>query len=35
LTGLTVQTGVVLRIDPHRPETQPEVLLAPTPGSLR
>lgn len=30
LTGLTVQNGAVLRIDPHRPETEPEILLAPT-----
>ncbi len=27
LTGLTVQNGAVLRIDPHRPEIQPELLL--------
>jgi len=35
LTGLTVQTGAVLRIDPHRPETEPEILLAPAPVSPR
>jgi len=29
LTGLTVQNGAVLRIDPHRPETEPQVLLNP------
>lgn len=29
LTGLTVQNGAVLRIDPHRPEVEPEILLAP------
>lgn len=29
LTGLTVQNGAVLRIDPHRPETEPEMLLTP------
>ena len=29
LTGLTVQTGAVLRIDPHRPDAEPEILLAP------
>jgi broad specificity phosphatase PhoE len=29
LTGLTVQNGAVLRIDPHRPETEPEILLNP------
>src|SRR5262249_48452496 len=27
LTGLTVQNGTVLRIDPHRPEAEPEILL--------
>ncbi len=27
LTGLTVQNGAVLRIDPHRPEIEPEFLL--------
>jgi broad specificity phosphatase PhoE len=31
LTGLTVQNGAVLRIDPHRPGAEPEVLHAPTP----
>jgi len=30
LTGLTVQNGAVLRIDPHRPETEPEVLHTPS-----
>jgi broad specificity phosphatase PhoE len=29
LTGLTVQNGAVLRIDPHQPEREPEMLLAP------
>jgi broad specificity phosphatase PhoE len=29
LTGLTVQNGAVLRIDPHRPEVEPEILLTP------
>ena len=29
LTGLTVQNGAVLRIDPHRPEAAPEFLLVP------
>lgn len=28
LTGLTVQNGAVLRIDPRRPETEAEILLA-------
>ena len=31
LTGITVQNGAVLRIDPHRPEAEPEMLLAPAP----
>jgi glucosyl-3-phosphoglycerate phosphatase len=31
LTGLTVQNGAVLRIDPHRPGAEPEILLAPPP----
>jgi len=30
LTGLTVQNGAVLRIDPPRPEAEAEILLAPT-----
>jgi broad specificity phosphatase PhoE len=30
LTGLTVQNGAVLRIDPHRPEADAEILLSPT-----
>ncbi len=29
LIGLTVQNGAVLRIDPHRPEAEAEILLAP------
>jgi len=29
LTGLTVQNGAVLRIDPHRPEADAEILLGP------
>ncbi len=29
LTGLTVQNGTVLRIDPHQPEAEAEVLHAP------
>ena len=29
LTGLTVQNGAVLRVDPHRPEAEPEFLLTP------
>jgi broad specificity phosphatase PhoE len=29
LTGLTVQNGAVLRIDPHRPAAEPEILHAP------
>ena len=29
LTGLTVQNGAVLRIDPHRPDVGPKFLLAP------
>jgi len=35
LTGLTVQNGAVLRIDPHRPEAVAEVLLAPAPVPSR
>ena len=35
LTGLTVQNGAVLRIDPHRPEAGPEILLAPPPAQPR
>jgi len=31
LTGLTVQNGAVLRIDPHRPDAEPEILLASAP----
>ncbi len=31
LTGLTVQNGAVLRIDPHRPNAVPEILLASAP----
>ena len=33
LTGLTVQNGAVLRIDPHRPEMEPEFLLTPSPAA--
>jgi broad specificity phosphatase PhoE len=29
LTGLTVGNGALLRIDPHRPEAEAEILLAP------
>jgi broad specificity phosphatase PhoE len=29
LTGLTVQNGAVLRIDPHRPDAEPQFLLTP------
>ena len=29
LTGLTVQNGAVLRIDPHRPEADAEILHVP------
>lgn len=29
LTGLTVQNGAVLRIDPHRPQADAEILLVP------
>ena len=35
LTGLTVQNGAVLRIDPHQPEREPEMLLAPAPAPPR
>ena len=35
LTGLTVQNGAVLRIDPHRPDVEPEMLLAPAPPPPR
>ena len=31
LTGLTVPNCAVLRINPHRPELEPEMLLMPTP----
>jgi broad specificity phosphatase PhoE len=31
LTGLTVGNGAVVRIDPHRPEAEAEILLAPAP----
>ena len=31
LTGLTVQNGAVLRIDPHRPDAEPEILLVSAP----
>jgi broad specificity phosphatase PhoE len=30
LTGLTVQNGAVLRVDPHRPGAEAEILLTPT-----
>jgi broad specificity phosphatase PhoE len=32
LTGLTVQNGAVLRIDPQRPEAEAEILLSPSPA---
>jgi broad specificity phosphatase PhoE len=35
LTGLTVQNGAVLRIDPYRPEAEAEILLVPDRAAAR
>jgi hypothetical protein len=32
LTGLTVPNGTVLRIDPTRPDRQPELIFSAHPG---